>query len=62
MTKNGHFKLIQSPIFLAGLLFVLALLVRLPYLNTFLTIDEYKWVAGAVEFISALESGHLAQT
>ncbi len=62
MTKNGHFKLIQSPIFLAGLLFVLALLVRLPYLNTFLTIDEYKWVAGAVEFISALDSGHLAQT
>lgn len=43
-------------------LFVLALLVRLPYLGTFMTIDEVKWLEGAGQFLLALHRGDWAQT
>src|SRR5262245_37670344 len=53
---------LSSPLFVAAILFLLALLVRLPYLGTFITIDEVKWVEGAGQFLLALSSGNLAQT
>lgn len=43
-------------------LFVLALLVRLPYLGTFMTIDEVKWLEGAGQFLLALHRGDWGQT
>lgn len=60
----GHIshRLTQSPLLLSAMLFVLAVAVRLPYLSTFLTIDEIKWVEGAGQFLLALDSGDLAQT
>ena len=56
------FKIVQSQPFWAGLFFVAALLVRLPYLADFLTIDEVKWVEVAGHFLVALSQGDLAQT
>lgn len=43
-------------------LFALALLIRLPYLGTFMTIDEVKWVEGAGQFTTALAGGDLSAT
>ena len=43
-------------------LFGLALLLRLPYLGSFMTIDEVKWIEGAGQFLLALQNGQLAQT
>ena len=43
-------------------LFILAFAVRLPYLGTFLTIDEIKWLEGAGQFLQALHSRVLADT
>jgi 4-amino-4-deoxy-L-arabinose transferase-like glycosyltransferase len=43
-------------------LFVLALLVRLPYLGTFMTIDEVKWLEGTGQFLLGLYNGHLTDT
>ena len=38
--------------FVMGLgLFGLALLIRLPYLGSFMTIDEVKWIEGAGQFL-----------
>lgn len=62
ITHTRFYKFTRSPLFTAGLLFIMALLIRLPALNTFLTIDEFKWVEGAVQFLSALHTGNLAQT
>jgi predicted membrane-bound dolichyl-phosphate-mannose-protein mannosyltransferase len=55
-------KLTQSPIFHICLLFFLALSIRLPYLGTYLTIDEVKWMEGARQFAVTLFDGDLAQT
>jgi len=55
-------RIIQSPIFHSSTLFVLAILIRLPYLGTFSTIDEVKWVEGAAQFLTGLSQGQLAQT
>ncbi len=43
-------------------LFLLAFLVRLPYLGSFMTIDEIKWVEGAGQFLIALYQLDFAQT
>ena len=43
-------------------LFVLALLIRLPYLNDFMTIDEVKWIEGAGQFLLGLYSGNFSAT
>ncbi len=43
-------------------LLALALLVRLPYLDSFMTIDEVKWLEGAGQFVSGLHGGILAET
>ena len=53
---------IQSPILQSGTLFILAVLIRLPYLGTFSTIDEVKWIEGAAQFLTSLYQGELAQT
>ncbi len=46
-----------------GLIFLAtSLIVKLPYLGTFLTIDERRWINGAGQFLLALRSGNLAQT
>lgn len=48
---------------LVGLgLFLLALLIRLPYLGSFMTIDEVKWVEGAGQFTAGLTAGDLFAT
>lgn len=44
------------------LLFAISLAAKLPYLGTFLTIDEPRWIRGAGQFLMALQSGDLAQT
>ncbi len=54
--------LARPKIFITLLLLALALAVRLPYLGTFLTIDEVKWIDGAGQFLLALRDGNLAQT
>jgi hypothetical protein len=41
---------------------VFALAVRLPYLGSFITIDEIKWIEGAGQFLQAINSGDLAKT
>ncbi|MCB0169484.1 MAG: glycosyltransferase family 39 protein [Anaerolineae bacterium] len=57
----GSWSVTQAALAGAGL-FLLALLLRLPYLGNFMTIDEIKWVEGAGQFLLALNSGHLADT
>jgi hypothetical protein len=53
----------RSPDLRFGLIFfVTSVLVKLPYLGTFLTIDERRWINGAGQFLLALRSGDLAQT
>ncbi len=42
--------------------FIISLAVKLPYLGTFLTIDERRWIHGAGQFLLALRSGDLAET
>ncbi|MDH3675394.1 MAG: hypothetical protein OES12_07845, partial [Anaerolineae bacterium] len=42
--------------------FAMSLAVKLPYLGTFLTIDERRWINGAGQFLLALRSGDLAGT
>lgn len=42
--------------------FVVSLIAKLPYLGTFLTIDEPRWIHGAGQFLLALHSGNLEQT
>lgn len=41
---------------------LISLLVKLPYLGTFLTIDEPRWIKGAGQLLLALNSGDWAQT
>ena len=48
--------------FTCAALLVLALWLRLPGLDTFLTADEATWSAGAVQFLNALRSGNWAAT
>jgi hypothetical protein len=49
--------------FRIGLIFfAISLLIKLPYLGTFLTIDERRWINGAGQFLLALRSGDFAQT
>lgn len=55
-------RVIRSPLFHSSVLFILAVLIRLPYLGTFMTIDEVKWVEGAAQFLTGLSHGELAQT
>jgi 4-amino-4-deoxy-L-arabinose transferase-like glycosyltransferase len=49
-------------VFICTALLVLALWLRLPRLDTFLTADEATWSAGAVQFLNALRSGDWAAT
>ncbi len=60
--RNNLRRLTESPYLLAGLLFILALAVRLPYLGTFLTVDEVKWLEGGGQFLTAIYNGTLAKT
>jgi 4-amino-4-deoxy-L-arabinose transferase-like glycosyltransferase len=53
---------LNAPRFMAGALLLLALAVRLPYLGSFMTIDEIKWIEGAGQFLLALREGDLAKT
>ncbi|MCB9100945.1 MAG: glycosyltransferase family 39 protein [Anaerolineales bacterium] len=43
-------------------LFLLALIVRLPYLGGYMTIDEVKWIEGAGQFTLGLSRGDLFAT
>ncbi|MCB0192872.1 MAG: glycosyltransferase family 39 protein [Anaerolineae bacterium] len=51
----------QTLIITVGL-FLLALAVRLPYLGSYMTIDEVKWIEGAGQFTTALAEGDLFAT
>jgi hypothetical protein len=44
------------------LFFFISLITKLPYLGTFLTIDEPRWIRGAGQFLLSLSSGDLAKT
>ncbi len=44
------------------LFFIISLALKLPYLGTFLTIDERRWIHGAGQFLLALRAGDLTQT
>ena len=48
--------------FICVALLVLALWLRLPGLDTFLTADEATWSAGAIQFLNGLRSGDWAAT
>lgn len=61
MAEQQH-NLKQSDILIGLLLFGLSLAVKLPYLGTFLTIDERRWIDGAGQFFLALRQGDWAQT
>jgi len=52
----------KSNLWVGLLLFGVSLLVKLPYLGTFLTIDERRWIGGAGQFFMAVRQGDLAQT
>ena len=52
----------KSDLWLGLLLSGISLIIKLPYLGTFLTIDERRWIQGAGQFFMALRSGDLAQT
>jgi len=52
----------RSDLKIGGLFFVISVAVKLPYLGTFLTIDEPRWIRGAGQFLMALRSGNLAET
>lgn len=53
----------RSRTLLIGLgLFVLALLVRLPYLGDFMTVDEERWIKGGGQFLLALANGPLTDS
>jgi hypothetical protein len=43
-------------------LFVLAFLVRLPYIGDFMTVDEERWIHGAGQFLLGLHNGSLTDT
>jgi hypothetical protein len=51
-----------QPILIAAGLFLLALLIRLPYLGAFMTIDEVKWMEGAGQFAAGLAHGDFFAT
>ncbi len=58
-----RFRLPRNPsVWFGPCLFILALLFRLPYLGSFMTIDEVKWVEGAGQFTTALAGGDLFAT
>ncbi|MEM7028331.1 MAG: glycosyltransferase family 39 protein [Chloroflexota bacterium] len=44
------------------LLFLVSFIIKLPYLGTFLTIDEPRWIEGAGQFLLALHSQNWAET
>ncbi len=52
----------KKPIFISISIFLLALLLRLPNLGSYLTIDEIKWIEGAGQFLLALRNGNFFQT
>ncbi|MCB0209115.1 MAG: glycosyltransferase family 39 protein [Anaerolineae bacterium] len=59
--RPGDLSITQAALVGLGL-FLIALLLRLPYLGDFMTIDEIKWVEGTGQFLLALHSGNLADT
>lgn len=52
----------RSDLKIGGLFFAISLVIKLPYLGTFLTVDEPRWIRGGGQFLMALRSGDLAQT
>ena len=50
------------PVLFCGVLVVLALWLRLPGLDSFLTPDESVWASGTAQFVSALRTGDWAAT
>ena len=57
----GRQERLQTLLIGAGL-FTLALLVRLPYLGDFMTVDEEWWINGGGQFLLALRHGPLTDT
>jgi hypothetical protein len=63
--RPAEIKITQTPAatLLIGVgLFILALLVRLPYLGDFMTVDEERWVKGGGQFLLALANGPLTDS
>lgn len=52
----------KSTIITGLLLAITSFTIKLPYLGTFITIDERRWIHGAGQFLLALWSGNLAET
>jgi len=53
---------LQSPVILAGIIFLLSLWPRVLNLDVFVGPDEFYWLEGSAKFTQALASGDLAQT
>jgi hypothetical protein len=63
--RPAEIKITQTPdatLMIGAGLFILALLVRLPYLGDFMTVDEERWIKGGGQFLLALSNGPLTDS